>query len=100
MKGEIYHMKNIEFDEMMQNSEIKHGVKELEFKDWKNFRDLIDKYFLEFNHYIWRGQRNEKWKLETTLSRLYTEVKNDNHITASEFCSGHLKRFKLSTRGK
>lgn len=92
-------MRNIIFDEMVQSSERKHGMMELEFKDWINFRDFIDKYFLNFDHYIWRGQGNEKWKLETTLSRLYTKVKNNN-IPANEFCKSHLERFKLSTRGK
>jgi len=51
-------------------SEIKDGIMEVKLLSWKYFHDYIRKEMLDFSHYFWRGQRESKWKLESSLGRL------------------------------
>jgi hypothetical protein len=45
------------------NIEYKH------FSNWKELHSCIDEYFCHFKNYIFRGQSNQKWLLEPTLTR-------------------------------
>ena len=80
-----------------KENEIKHGILEIELSSWKYFHDYITQEMLEFHYYIWRGQRDSKWKLESSLDRiLKKKLKKDRESLAEE----HLRDFKFSTRGR
>lgn len=52
---------------------------------------------LPFSHYVWRGQRDASWKLESSLDRLLKiKKRSEREFLAEE----HLNRFKLSVRGR
>jgi hypothetical protein len=55
----------------------------------------INQEMLDHNSYIWRGQRRDDWKLETTLSRLMKKVQNP-----FMFQEEHLEQFKEASRGR
>lgn len=77
--------------------EIKNGVWEIELSSWKWFHDFIRQEMLEYSHYIWRGQRDSGWRLESSLDRLIKfKPKSEREYLANE----HLGKFKLAIRGR
>jgi hypothetical protein len=48
---------------------IKNGIWEVEFFSWKYFHDYTRQEMPDFVHYVWRGQRDSSWKLESSLDR-------------------------------
>jgi hypothetical protein len=78
-------------------SEIKDGIMEVKLLSWKYFHDYIRKEMLDFSHYFWRGQRESKWKLESSLDRLLIARPESKRRS---YASGHLQRFKLAVRGR
>jgi hypothetical protein len=65
--------------------------------DWDNLRYKINTYFAHWPEYIFRGQAQEDWLLESTLSRALKNIKYKNK---NELVSQHLKRFSLEIRGR
>jgi hypothetical protein len=81
-----------------EESEIANGIREVRFLRWPYFVDYVHDHLPEKGSYIWRGQRCEAWKLESTLHRL---LKNrTKYIRTSEFIKRHLERFKQQSLGK
>lgn len=76
---------------------FKDGVQLYRLFSWKYFDDFIRDVMLDYRQFIWRGQASSKWNLESTLDRKLKKLKllDDNNIR-----NDHLKRFKLSTRGR
>jgi len=74
-------------------------VGEIHFKRWQYFIDYIQQEMLDYEQYIWRGQREAKWKLESTLDRLI-DTANIAKTKRVHFRSSHLERFEYSVRGR
>lgn len=75
----------------------KNGITEVDFFSWKYFHDFVRQEMLEYSHYVWRGQRDASWKLESSLDRLLkTKMRRSRPRLANE----HLSNFKLSVRGR
>jgi hypothetical protein len=69
------------------------GVFTITVDNWKAFYELVQERFARHIHYVYRGHRQETWKLETSLDRLRP---NMNARAVSE----HLRDFKYSSRGR
>jgi len=67
--------------------------------DWESLVATLDDYYKHFNGYIFRGQADAKWKLESTLSRAlktaYPQAKGIKQIE-----NAHLYNFKVNIRGR
>ena len=67
--------------------------------DRENLITTIDDYFKHYNGYIFRGQADSNWKLESTLSRAiqrkYPTAKNKKRLEQS-----HLFYFRENIRGR
>lgn len=75
----------------------KNGIWEVELSSWKWFHDFVRKEMLDHSHYVWRGQRDSAWKLESSFDRLMTfKPKSERERLAN----AHLEKFKLAVRGR
>lgn len=70
-------------------------------KKVKNWNELVSEInnFLNFPQYIYRGQAESTWLLESTLSRALKNIKNKNKAK-DELVNEHFERFILSIRGR
>lgn len=73
------------------------GVMEVEFFSWKYFHDYVRQEMLEYSHYVWRGQRDSAWKLESSLDRL---LKSRLKTHRPKLATQHLEKFKYAIRGR
>lgn len=80
-------------------SPIVNEIGEVRLLSWKYFADYIYQEMLEHSTYIWRGQRCDNWKLDTTLDRLIHRSRV-NRLRYHNFVSKHLERFKYASRGR
>lgn len=80
-------------------SSFKDGIQEVRLHSWKYFHDFIYKEMLDYTTYVWRGQRIDSWKLESTLDRLISRARIAK-TKQSEFRRSHLEQFKFSVRGR
>lgn len=76
------------------------GTVTVTFRSWKSFLDFTYSEMLDHDSYIWRGQRNESWSLETTLGRLVRESSLNKTHEFDKFKNNHLESFKYSARGR
>lgn len=76
-----------------------YGFAVVKLHSWRYFFNFIQKEMLDFNTYIWRGQRCDDWLLESTLDRLIkkTAVAKKKRFF---FRNAHLEQFKLAVRGR
>jgi hypothetical protein len=81
------------------SSPVVNGMGEVKLLSWKYFMDYIYQEMLDYDSYIWRGQRCDDWRLESTLHRL-TKRTNAPRSKWIEFANDHLDRFKFATRGR
>lgn len=65
--------------------------------DWDSLRYTINKYFAHWPEYIFRGQAQDNWLLESTLTRALRKI---NSTDKDDIVAKHLKRFQLETRGR
>jgi hypothetical protein len=70
-----------------------NGFVEVKLFSWKYFYDFIHQTMLDYQTYIWRGQRCDDWPLEPTLDRLIKKKKVTERRRYS-FCEQHLEKFK------
>lgn len=77
---------------------LSHGFIEHNLESWDEYIEFISGTLLDFNHYIWRGQADSTWKLESTLSRMIINRNDTKNI--QELSKVHLERFKYATRGR
>lgn len=75
------------------------GFTQVQLPTWKHFLDFVYQEMLNYETYIWRGQRNDSWKLEPTLDRLVRDAKvaRTKHL---DFLASHLEQFKFAARGR
>ena len=78
-------------------SEIKNGIMEVKLLSWRYFYDYVRIEMLDYSHYIWRGQKEAKWKLESSLDRL---LRGKPESQRRSYRRRHLERFKLAVRGR
>jgi hypothetical protein len=80
-------------------TDIVDGICEIRLRSWKVFLDFAYQEMLDFESYIWRGQRCDNWILQSTLDRLIEKAK----VTETKiynFRSSHLDQFKYAVRGR
>ena len=67
--------------------------------EWLDLSLRIDDYFTHYNNYIFRGQADAEWKLESTLTRaikkFYPKESDDKALKLT-----HLRYFKENIRGR
>ena len=80
-----------------KESSINDGLMEVELSSWKYFHDYVVQKMLGFSHYIWRGQRDSAWALESSLDRLIRDKKAGYKYSIAR---AHLDKFKMSARGR
>lgn len=73
------------------------GVMDVNVSTWKHFHDYVVSEMLDYSHYIWRGQRDSEWGLETSLDRL---LLNQERQPTTALLNRHLDKFKLACRGR
>jgi hypothetical protein len=78
---------------------VENGVGEIRFLKWRYFIDYVHQEMLDFDHYIWRGQKNYEWPLQTTLDRLIEKAKIDK-TSKKKFIERHLEHFQYAVRGR
>jgi hypothetical protein len=75
------------------------GIGVVRLFSWKYFTDYIYQRMLDYETYIWRGQRCDNWKLTSTLDRIIIKSKIAK-TKRSNFADTHLDQFKYATRGR
>lgn len=88
---------NQSFD--LVSTQLGAGYFQIKLNDWKQFFDYVYQDFLEYEKYVWRGQRCEDWGLVPTFDRLIQNGRisdKDFH----EFQNQHLENFKFAARGR
>lgn len=68
-------------------------------KNWFDLHLLIDDYFTHYNGYIFRGQADAEWRLESTLTRALNKSHFDKKL-AERLKSQHFCDFKANIRGR
>lgn len=66
--------------------------------NWESLVSIIDEYFKHFNGYIFRGQADAEWKLETTLARAIKKTYSKGDFERLE--NSQLHNFKVNLRGR
>jgi len=77
---------------------VTNGISTEHLDSWSEFVELVhDK--VDYDQYIWRGQRSEKWRLEPTFERVVPDwLYSDNELDGVR--ARHLEGFKLASRGR
>lgn len=78
---------------------IVNGFAEVKLFSWKYFYDFIHQEMLDYQMYIWRGQRCDDWPIDSTLDRLTKKAKVARQKKHS-FRTQHLEQFKYAVRGR
>lgn len=73
------------------------GVFRYEFSNYRWFFEFIQTKLLDYKTYIYRGQKDSSWLLESALDR---ELKGKSKVRTGKLTNKHLKRFKYATRGR
>lgn len=66
-------------------------------ENWDDLTSSINSTFVDFPNYIFRGQAQSDWLLESTLSRALKKIKYKHK---EELVKEHLERFRLAIRGR
>jgi hypothetical protein len=77
---------------MSESYEIK------KFDEWQKYREFIEENFRYNKRFIFRGQRDETWPLQTTFDRLIEPVRNV--LKRESLMLTHQKRFEKAIRGR
>ncbi len=78
---------------------VSDGYGEVHLYSWRYFSDYIHQEMLDYDKYIWRGERCDNWSLEPTLDRLVKKV-NIARTKRHEFRQSHLEQFQFAARGR
>jgi len=74
-----------------------NGTWVMELFSWKYFHDFIRQQMLPYSHYIWRGQRDSSWGLQSSLDRA---LRGKPYADRPQMVARHLERFKYASRGR
>jgi hypothetical protein len=80
-----------------EREDTNDGVLWFHLSSWGYFEDFIRQLALDHNQLVWRGQASSEWSLESTLDR-QLRLRNLKDVPALR--EDHLRRFKLSSRGR
>jgi hypothetical protein len=69
-----------------------------EFSSWSQLTSFIDGTFTYFSNYRFRGHSEYNWKLESTLTRAITKLKDKSN--KETIVQNHLEAFKSNLRGR
>lgn len=75
----------------------KNGIWEIEISSWKYFHDYVRQQMLDYSHYVWRGQRDANWRLESSIDRI---LRSKPPTHRPSLAKDHLADFKLAVRGR
>jgi len=73
---------------------VVNGARYVELKSWRKFFPYVSGKLKNPQEYIFRGQREAMWHLETSLDRALKELGHQVNIAR------HLEQFRLATRGR
>ena len=73
------------------------GMSTTELTSWDHFHAFVYDEMLDFQSYVWRGQRNQSWPLESTLDRQLRAVPPAQQPNMRQ---AHLESFKYAVRGR
>lgn len=93
----------------MKESEVVSGIKRTRLDTWEQFHEYIRQHYSNAPAFIYRGQGDSTWKVESCLDRLETshssypnhhgEIPEEFGVPPAERDT-HLRAFKLAARGK
>lgn len=73
------------------------GGVEIKLRTWSHYFDYVRNRALHFPNYIWRGQRDAKWKLESCFDR---ETRMNSSSDKEAIAADHLATFTKAIRGR
>lgn len=76
---------------------FKDGFAVFELSSWKYFHDFIRQEMMNYSHYVWRGQRDSKWKLRSSIDRALPFTPRSKK---EDIAFQHLEKFKYASRGR
>lgn len=77
----------------------RHRVLLLTLRSWREFPNYIIQTMMDMPGFVWRGQENSLWHLESTFDRhIRDHYRPDQDV--AEIATKHLERFKYSIRGR
>jgi hypothetical protein len=82
-----------------EETSVIDGFVEVRVLSWRYFFNYVQKEMLEYQTYIWRGQRCDNWLLESTLDRLRRKARVKEARTRN-FTQQHLEQFQYAVRGR
>lgn len=82
-----------------EESSLINGFVEVKTLSWHYFFNYVNKEMLDYETYIWRGQRRDDWLLESTLGRLRKRARIAK-TKSYDFGKQHLEQFKYAVRGR
>lgn len=80
-------------------SDSEDGIGKVLMPSWSSFVDFIHNEMLDFDDYIWRGQRQESWPLISKFERLVADARVKK-AKQYDFRNHHLEKFKYAVRGR
>lgn len=93
----------------MHEVPFEKGIRTIRMKTWRDFDDHIKSQHLHNDTYVYRGQADAKWVVESTLDRwerrFPTKPNREGRIPSEFRCppatrKKHLNAFKVAARGK
>ncbi len=75
----------------------KTNIDKQEIDNWDNLAEIINDYFAYWPGYIFRGQAQNDWLLESTLSRALKKIDAKDKTS---LVKDHLETFELEIRGR
>ena len=72
------------------------GYQTIEASDWNDFMAFTTEQ-LEYAHFVWRGQSDGAWQLESTLDRMITAAGKTSY---EKVLTQHLAHFQYAVRGR
>jgi len=76
-----------------------HGMWVIQLSSWRYLHDFVHQQMLNYEHYIWRGQRCDDWLLQPTIERMPT-VHWRSAASKQSLYRTHLNNFKYAVRGR
>ena len=75
---------------------------EIKVLKFNQLRKLIEDKIRDIDDYVFRGQADASWRLESTLDRLIRHARKTGakHGSVDDFVEAHLDRFRLEIRGR
>lgn len=80
----------------METVNLEFGIEEFKVDSWEEFMTFINS-ILKYRHFVWRGQTDSSWLLESTLDRALEKIEKTGDTKA---INEHLERFKYAVRGR